>query len=89
MTCREKLEIEHPKNVDDKYIGGCVGCPHTYGYAKEPEWCKRDCVEYEYCRKCWDREAEEVENSTKDSGERTVLARDMGAGKGRCDLLPA
>ena len=81
MTCREKLAIEHPKDVYDAYIGGCVGCPHAYGYAKKPEWCY---PEEEKCTECWDREVEEVENGIKDGGEMGI-----GAGKCRCDLLPA
>ena len=94
MTCREKLAIEHPEKICDDYGGGCAGCPYEYGYAKTPEWCK---MTEEICRKCWDREVEEVdtqvENSIKSSGEMTVFAsgavRDKKTGKGRCDLLPA
>lgn len=55
MTCREKLKMEHPEELDTKYIGGCDGCPNTYGYAKTPEWCKPN---NETCTKCWDREVE-------------------------------
>lgn len=100
MTCREKLAIEHPRGLDSKWLGGCIGCPQTYKYAKEPEWCK---MNNETCTKCWDREVEtEVETDVdsgikssgiKDSGDRTVFAsgavRDAKTGKGRCDLLPA
>lgn len=94
MTCREKLAIEHPEKVDSKRIGGCVGCPYAYGYAKEPEECKNGSLN---CWECWDREVEdvktEVENGIKSNGEMTVFAsgavRDKKTGKGRCDLLPA
>ena len=95
MTCREKLAIEHPGKLDSKRLGGCIGCPHTYGYAKKPEGCAN--VDFS-CWECWDREAEtevktEVENGIKSSGEMTVFAsgavRDKKTGKGRCDLLPA
>lgn len=94
MTCREKMAIERPKAVDDECLGGCNGCPHTYGYAKKPEWCKRT---EENCTKCWDREVEEVENGikhngVKDSGERTEFesgaVRDMHEGKGDMASLP-
>lgn len=27
MTFKERLAIEHPENVSDKYAGGCHGCP--------------------------------------------------------------
>ena len=37
MTCREKLKKEHPDKVDDKYTGGCEGCPDTYGYLEPPK----------------------------------------------------
>ena len=98
MTCREKLKMEHPEGLDNEWRGGCNGCPHTYGYAKDPEWCA---MNRETCTRCWDRETEEVETevetdvdrSAKSSGEMTVFAsgavRDKKTGKGRCDLLPA
>lgn len=103
MTCREKLTIEHPEEIDPERLGGCYGCPYTYGYAQKPERCKPT---EEICRECWDREVEtevdnevktevetKVENGIKSSGEMTVFAsgavRDKKTGKGRCDLLPA
>ena len=103
MTCREKLAIEHPEELDSGRLGGCKGCPQTYKYAKEPEWCK---MNNETCTKCWDREVEtkvdnevktevetDVDSGIKSSGEMTVFAsgavRDKKTGKGRCDLLPA
>lgn len=57
MTCREKLAMEHPEEIDIECFGGCNNCPSTYGYAKDPEWC--EAVE-EKCTKCWDREVEET-----------------------------
>ena len=94
MTCREKLAMEHPEGLDNECLGGCNGCPHAYGYAQKPEGCKPT---EENCRKCWEREVEEVEteadNGIKSNGEMTVFAsgavRDKKTGKGRCDLLPA
>ena len=90
MTCREKLAIEHPEELDSKLLGGCTGCPHTYGYARELEWCDDNNITDEKCRRCWDREVEEVEtqadaevkteveteveNGSKSSGEMTVFA---------------
>ena len=102
MTCREKLEMEHPEEIDPERFGGCKGCPHQYGYAKEPEWCDDNNFTDEKCRRCWDREVEtevdnevktDVENGIKSSDEMTVFAsgavRDNRTGTGRCDLLPA
>ena len=94
MTCREKRAIERPGGLDNECLGGCAGCPYTYGYAQKPEWCKPT---EEICTKCWDREVEEVETDVdsgiKSNGEMTVFAsgavRDKKIGKGRCDLLPA
>lgn len=97
MTCREKLAMEHPGKIYDEGLGGCIGCPQTYGYAKAPEWCRGDATDSK-CRKCWNREVEEVDSGIKDSGikssgDMTVFAsgavRDKKTGKGRCDLLPA
>ena len=93
MTCREKLEMEHPEEVDTGRLGGCKGCPSEHGYAKDPEWCA---LNHETCTKCWDREVEEVdtqvENGIKDSGERTEFesgaVRDMHNGKGDMASLP-
>lgn len=50
MTFKEKLEQEHPERVDEKFQGGCDGCPHEYGY--EIRW-KCDGVS---CFNCWNRE---------------------------------
>lgn len=54
MTCREKLAIEHPRYIDENRFGGCKGCPHTYEYKDQPDYCRRG-TEFE-CTKCWDRE---------------------------------
>lgn len=97
MTCREKLAIEHPGEIDHERLGGCKGCPHTFGYAKVPEWCDDNNFTDEKCTRCWDREVEtgvetQVENSIKDSGERTEFesgaVRDMHEGKGDMASLP-
>ena len=90
MTCREKLAMERPEKVDRKRLGGCVGCPHTYGYAKKPEGCEN--VGFS-CWECWDREVEtDMDSGIKDSGDRTVFStgavRDMHEGKGDMASLP-
>ena len=53
MTCREKLQIEHPECINDSCFGGCIDCPHTYGYLPKPDQCV--CSE-ESCSKCWSQE---------------------------------
>lgn len=50
MTFKEKLKQEYPERVDEKFQGGCDGCPHEYGY--ETRW-KCDGVS---CFNCWNRE---------------------------------
>lgn len=59
MTCREKLAIEHPDRIGNKWAGGCLGCPSGYGYMSTPDFCN-----IEECNKCWDREIPETEHST-------------------------
>ena len=55
MTCREKLMIEHPDNIDRESLGGCVGCPSDYGYFRDA-CSKRMYATDKECRMCWDRE---------------------------------
>lgn len=57
MTCREKLAIEHPKEVSLGYVGGCFGCPSMYNYLDIPEYCDGGIhASVAMCTKCWDRE---------------------------------
>ena len=59
MTFREKLEKEHPEEVDKRYPGGCFGCPKNYGYEDRiPAYiCGWSDVSLETkCAKCWNRE---------------------------------
>lgn len=96
MTCREKLAIEHPKEVRPNSPGGCFGCPSHYGYLADPDSCCDGMSET--CTECWDREIPEENNTANDtphildSGHRrefeTGAVRDICEGKGRCDLLP-
>ena len=68
MTCREKLAMEHPEDVNEKWTGGCYGCPSDYGYRLDtPENC--DCFSEEICAACWDREVIR-ENETPKRGLR-------------------
>jgi hypothetical protein len=69
MTCREKLKLEHPGDLDSNYLGGCWGCPMDYGYhSKALDDCpykKGGCdvdkstVPEDICTRCWDREVQE------------------------------
>lgn len=96
MTCREKLMMEHPQDVDEHFDGGCAGCPSDYGYLDNPEGCDSFRNIRHVCYACWDREIPETNIDTtphiKDSGERrefgTGAVRDIQEGKGRCDLMP-
>lgn len=81
MTCREKLAIEHPEEIDHERLGGCNGCPHTYGYAKKPEECGNLSLR---CWKCWDREVEtDMETDVKtevDNEVKTEVETDVDSG---------
>lgn len=85
MTCREKLKLEHPEYVikdytSDKdslfllgsnYAGGCKGCPSTYGYMADPDWCDGTSSR---CSECWDREIPETsEPKTEDNSNRSGI----------------
>ena len=61
MTCREKLAIEHPEDIDETSFGGCNGCPSSYGYMSEFHGC--DGASEEKCTKCWDSEISENEET--------------------------
>ena len=50
MTFKEKLQMEHPKKVNELVPGGCIGCPDNYGYEK------REGCEGRTCTECWNRE---------------------------------
>lgn len=51
MTFREKLKREHPEMVNDRYVGGCSGCPAGYGYEDNMPNCS-----HATCAECWNRE---------------------------------
>ncbi|ANU74406.1 hypothetical protein [Blautia pseudococcoides] len=65
MTFKEKLQQEHPVLVNEKWQGGCNGCPETYGYEAESDCLALDDVTDEdrerLCAECWDREMPEEE----------------------------
>lgn len=64
MTCREKLQIEHPECVGTEFIGGCLKCPHEWGFASQPSACDALAIT---CTACWDREVEEVDDTRESS----------------------
>lgn len=55
MTAREKLQKERPDNVRKYTPGGCLGCPHDYGYLSRPDYCHNYDIANR-CARCWDRE---------------------------------
>jgi hypothetical protein len=72
MTCREKLKIEHPTELSDMWIGGCLGCPdeETRRYiAPGQTACRGNKVvgaSVENCTKCWDTETPDTEPTTQE-----------------------
>lgn len=65
MTFKEKLQKEHPEEIEDHYFGGCAGCPYDYGYMENTKKNKA-CHQFsdtgrfiglsdETCTKCWNR----------------------------------
>lgn len=62
MTFREKLKRERPEYVDDKYVGGCFACPHTYRYEQVRDDFVLCWLGEFICKECWDREIPEEYN---------------------------
>ena len=79
MTCREKLAIEHPDQVSEKYSGGCEGCPSHYGYLNDPNVCGTRCMTDDDCTRCWNREIPE-ENITNTDFEHPCTNCNTGWG---------
>ena len=60
LTFRELLQAEHPENVDERWAGGCRGCPCDYGYESDVAkdgLCRPTHDWRNNCRRCWDRES--------------------------------
>lgn len=72
MTCREKLKIEHPEYVGEKYVGGCKGCPVFYRYMDCPENCTLNNL---ICSYCWDREIPETAEKKGGSTMNKIVER--------------
>lgn len=69
MTCREKLAMEQPNKIDEKWGGGCFACPHDYGYLTRPCDCSIGCDE------CWDREIPGTEEKRGGSTMNKIVER--------------
>lgn len=81
MTFREKLRKEHPDKICEDAFGGCVGCPHDYGYERyitRPCSCDdgEGCIS---CETCWNREmpVEEPKLSFNSLIERAGTKKDI------------
>lgn len=72
MTFREKLALEHPTEINKCAMGGCTGCPSSYGYTPPDD---RPCYPKqpndELCSECWDREIPGTEPTSQ-----TVIEHD-------------
>ena len=81
MTCREKLKKEHPTELSDMWIGGCLGCPdeETRRYiAPGQTACRGNKVVgagIENCTKCWDTEIPEVEKEEPETAPSELKPR--------------
>lgn len=64
MTYREKLKKDHPDYVNEKFTGGCCGCPYNYyKNTKIPKGCSlgTERENKELCLECWNQEMEDEE----------------------------
>lgn len=76
MTYKEKLRMEDPRSVDEDYIGGCCGCPSTYGYCSDDEKLCRIRNSYisdKICTECWNREMPETKLTNKKRNGRNIF----------------
>ena len=66
MTYREKLKMECPERVDPLFVGGCIGCPYSYGY-DDPDNCMKNCDVFggQGCTYCWDRESPDMKETVE------------------------
>lgn len=56
--------MEYPEKIRDDHLGGCEGCPSSYGYLKASQTLCPDMILASNikCRKCWDQEIPGTEN---------------------------
>lgn len=69
MTFREKLKIEHPDKIGSQHLGGCSGCPDSYGYEVRSLFCRvhesggsHRSPSPSKCFECWSRTIPGTEN---------------------------
>lgn len=60
MTYKEKLKMDCPGDVSEKYTGGCYDCPHRHGYCTKAETLCADVDDGVHssrtrCTKCWNQ----------------------------------
>lgn len=55
MRMRDLLKVEHPECISEYCLGGCDGCPTSWGYGLCPGECKPSEAE---CTACWNRETQ-------------------------------
>lgn len=63
MTAREWTKENCPTFVDDEFVGGVMGCPHSYTGTPVGELIRPYACSGGYsksCAECWDRELPEV-----------------------------
>lgn len=73
MTCREKLAIEYPDEINPCMDGGAVGCPNDHGYLPSHlDMCRKG-----QCTECWDREIPDTTNShyVQNEKEKTMATK--------------
>ena len=76
MRMRDLLEIEHPEEISDDYLGGCYGCPTGWGY----EFYNSKCDHSKgACTACWNRELqpEVVEKVMVNAARRIAILCDQ------------
>lgn len=77
MTCREKLSIEYPEDVDSEWGGGCFGCPHDYNYAEKPYYCDGDGNDDKTCTDCWNRKVKETKKKEENEMRKEFTKADL------------
>ena len=85
MTFKEKLQMEHPECVSERYNGGCECCPDDYGYEKKSVCTRSDnAVD---CTKCWNREMPSTETKAEIDATDYINIYTEGHGKGYTEGL--
>lgn len=86
MTLKEKVAMEDPSEISDRWCGGVHGCPHHYSYLPaNMSLCvgglKCDNADVDSCTRCWNQEmyvkwvkrtSEEKKNAELDTSGRIV-----------------